>query len=80
LISDVVMPQMDGPTLVREVRALDPEIKVIFMSGYAEEGFRQRLDREPDIDFLAKPFTLKELAAKVKEVVGRAPDRRRPTP
>jgi two-component system, cell cycle sensor histidine kinase and response regulator CckA len=68
LITDVVMPQMDGPSLVREVRALDPTIKVIFMSGYAEEAFRQRLDREPDINFLAKPFTLKELAAKVKEV------------
>ena len=68
LITDVVMPQMDGPSLVREVRAFDPAIKVIFMSGYAEEAFRQRLDREPDINFLAKPFTLKELAAKVKEV------------
>ena len=71
LITDVVMPQMDGPRLVREVRALDPAIKVIFMSGYAEEAFRQRLDRDRDIDFLAKPFTLRELAAKVKEVAAR---------
>ena len=74
LITDVVMPQMDGPSLVREVRALDPAIRVIFMSGYAEEAFRQRLDRDPDIDFLAKPFTLKELAAKVKEVATRDRD------
>jgi two-component system, cell cycle sensor histidine kinase and response regulator CckA len=74
LITDVVMPQMDGPSLVREVRALDPAIKVIFMSGYAEEAFRQRLDRDPAIDFLAKPFTLKELAAKVKEVATRDRD------
>jgi two-component system cell cycle sensor histidine kinase/response regulator CckA len=71
LITDVVMPQMDGPSLVREARALAPALKVIFMSGYAEGAFRQRLDRDPDIDFLAKPFTLKELAAKVKEVAMR---------
>jgi len=43
---------------------------VIFMSGYAEDAFRQRLDSDSDIDFLSKPFSLKQLAAKVKEVIG----------
>jgi two-component system, cell cycle sensor histidine kinase and response regulator CckA len=69
LITDVVMPQMDGPRLVREVRELDPAIRVIFISGYAEDAFRQRLGSDSDIHFLAKPFSLKELATKVKEVL-----------
>jgi two-component system cell cycle sensor histidine kinase/response regulator CckA len=70
LISDVVMPQMDGPSLIREVRSHDPGIKVIFMSGYTEDAFRQRLDSDCDIHFLSKPFTLKQLAAKVKDILG----------
>ena len=70
LITDVVMPQMDGPELIREVRRIDPDIKVIFISGYTEDAFRQRLGSDSDIHFLAKPFSLKQLAIKVKEVVG----------
>ncbi len=73
LITDVVMPRLDGPGLVREVREVDAAIKVIFISGYAEEAFRQRLDRDSDIHFLAKPFNLKQLATKVKEVIGVPP-------
>ena len=69
LISDVVMPEMDGPALIREVRDIDPAIKVIFISGYTEDSFRQRLDSDRDIDFLAKPFSLQELALKVKDVM-----------
>ena len=69
VITDVVMPQLDGPALVRELRDLDCHIKVIFISGYAEDGFRQRLDQERDIHFLPKPFDLKQLALKVKEVL-----------
>jgi two-component system, cell cycle sensor histidine kinase and response regulator CckA len=70
LITDVVMPQMDGPELIREVRRIDPDIKVIFISGYTEDAFRQRLGSDRDIHFLAKPFSLKQLAIKVKEVIG----------
>jgi two-component system, cell cycle sensor histidine kinase and response regulator CckA len=70
LITDVVMPQMDGPELIREVRRIDPDIKVIFISGYTEDAFRQRLGSDSDIHFLAKPFSLKQLAIKVKEVIG----------
>jgi len=69
LITDVVMPHMDGPGLVREVREIHPEMKVIFISGYTEDAFRQRLDSEGDIDFLPKPFSLKQLAAKVRDVL-----------
>jgi len=70
LITDVVMPRLDGPGLAREVRELRSDIKVIFISGYAEDAFRQRLDSDSDIDFLSKPFSLKQLASKVKEVIG----------
>jgi two-component system, cell cycle sensor histidine kinase and response regulator CckA len=69
MITDVVMPQMDGPALIREVRTIDPGIKVIFISGYTEDAFRQRLDSDNDIHFLPKPFTLKQLAVKVKDVL-----------
>jgi two-component system cell cycle sensor histidine kinase/response regulator CckA len=69
LITDVVMPKMDGPGLVREVRETHPEMKVIFISGYTEDSFRQHLDSDSNIHFLPKPFSLKQLATKVKEVI-----------
>ena len=69
LITDVVMPHMDGPALIREVREIHPDMKVIFISGYTEDAFRQRLDSNSDIHFLPKPFSLKQLATKVKEVI-----------
>ena len=69
LITDVVMPHMDGPDLVRHVRESHPEMKVIFISGYTEDAFRQRLDSDSEIHFLPKPFSLKQLAGKVKEVI-----------
>ena len=69
LITDVVMPRMDGPALIREVRESHPDLKVIFISGYTEDSFRQRLDSDSEIHFLPKPFSLKQLAGKVKEVI-----------
>ena len=69
LITDVVMPRMDGPALIKEVRAIHPDMKVIFISGYTEDSFRKRLGDESSIHFLAKPFSLKQLAGKVKEVM-----------
>jgi two-component system cell cycle sensor histidine kinase/response regulator CckA len=69
LVTDVVMPRMDGPTLAREIRARRPDMKVIFISGYAEDDFRRRLDEDADIHFLAKPFSLKQLAGKVKDAL-----------
>ena len=69
IITDVVMPNMDGPTMVRHVKTLKPDLAVIFMSGYAEEAFRRNDQNSEDIHFLPKPFGLKQLAAKVKEVL-----------
>ena len=73
LVTDVVMPNMDGPTLVRNVRRLRPDIQVIFMSGYAEEAFRRNDEKAETLHFLPKPFGLKQLAAKVKDVLSGAP-------
>ena len=69
VITDVVMPRLDGPGLVKQIRENSPEIKVIFISGYAEDAFRKSLDEDGGIHFLPKPFTLKQLATKVKEVL-----------
>jgi two-component system cell cycle sensor histidine kinase/response regulator CckA len=69
IISDVVMPGMDGHTLVQLVRHEQPQVKVILMSGYAEDMYRDEIDRDPSIHFLAKPFSLNGLASKVKEVM-----------
>ncbi len=70
IVTDVVMPQKDGPTLIREVRQFRPDVKVIFISGYAEERFRDSLGEGAVVEFLPKPFSLKQLASKVKEVMG----------
>lgn len=69
VISDVVMPNMDGPSLIKEVRRRRPDIKVIFISGYAEDDFRRKVDAGEEAHFLMKPFTLKQLASKVKDVL-----------
>jgi two-component system, cell cycle sensor histidine kinase and response regulator CckA len=70
ILSDVVMPEMDGPTMLKELRARKINTKVIFMSGYAEEAFERNLDGAADFAFLQKPFSLKQLVEKVKEVMG----------
>src|SRR4051812_28294221 len=72
VVSDVVMPEMDGPTLLKELRKRNPELKIIFVSGYAEEAFEKSLppeDGRKQFSFLAKPFTLKQLVAAVKETM-----------
>jgi two-component system cell cycle sensor histidine kinase/response regulator CckA len=69
LVTDVVMPRMDGPTLVVHARKRMPGLKVICISGYAEETLASRIRAAGDVHFLAKPFSLKQLAAKVKEVM-----------
>ncbi len=69
VITDVVMANVDGPTLVRRVRESHPDMKVIFISGYAEDSFREDLSQYADIRFLPKPFSLEQLAGIVKEVM-----------
>jgi two-component system cell cycle sensor histidine kinase/response regulator CckA len=69
VVSDVVMPEMDGPTLLGELRKLQPDIKFVFVSGYAEDAFAKNLPAEAKFGFLPKPFSLKQLATVVKEVL-----------
>ena len=71
VVSDVVMPEMDGPTLLRELRKTHPDLKFIFVSGYAEEAFAKNLPEEEreKFGFLPKPFSLKQLATTVKEML-----------
>jgi two-component system cell cycle sensor histidine kinase/response regulator CckA len=71
VVSDVIMPEMDGPTLLKELRKTKPDLKFIFVSGYPDDAFRRSLDDGQDYAFLPKPFTLPQLAAKVKEQLGR---------
>ena len=69
VVSDVVMPEMDGPTLLKELRRKRPDLKIIFVSGYAEEAFRKNLPENEKFNFLPKPFSLKQLATTVKETL-----------
>ena len=69
VVSDVVMPEMDGPTLLRELRKKYPDLKFIFVSGYAEDAFARNLPADAKFGFLPKPFSLKQLAVAVREML-----------
>jgi two-component system cell cycle sensor histidine kinase/response regulator CckA len=69
VVSDVVMPEMDGPTLLKEMRSRNPNLKIIFVSGYAEDAFEKSLPENEQFAFLPKPFTLTQLVAAVKETM-----------
>ncbi|WP_455477602.1 ATP-binding protein [Bartonella sp. B41] len=70
IVSDVVMPEMDGPTLLKEVRKIYPDVKFIFVSGYTKDAFTKNLPQDAAFSFLSKPFTLKQLALEVKKTLG----------
>jgi two-component system cell cycle sensor histidine kinase/response regulator CckA len=69
VVTDVVMPGINGPTMVEEILRKYKEISVIFISGYGEDAFFKTYGTERKFNFLPKPFTLKQLAVKVKEVM-----------
>ena len=69
IITDVVMPGISGPAMVNEVKETYPNIKVVFISGYAEDAFVKTYGSDRRFNFLPKPFTLKQLAEKVKEAI-----------
>ena len=71
LISDVVMPEMDGPTLVGKAREERPDLPIVFMSGYAEEQLRRTIS-VPGFAFLAKPFSVQQLGEAVRDALARA--------
>ena len=70
IVTDVVLPGVSGRELGEAARAIDHEVKILFLSGYAPD-LVQRGETEGDIAFLQKPFSLSELARKVREVLDR---------
>jgi two-component system cell cycle sensor histidine kinase/response regulator CckA len=69
MLTDLVMPGMDGRELMRRARQHRPGLPVLFMSGYAEPPDDSTLARDPQADFIAKPFNPKDLAAKVSKLL-----------
>jgi DNA-binding NtrC family response regulator len=70
LLTDVVAPGMSGPMIADQIAALNPDIKVLFMSGYDGTQVVQRYVVEKGYALLIKPFTLEQLEKKVREVLG----------
>ncbi|MCJ2185356.1 hybrid sensor histidine kinase/response regulator [Novosphingobium beihaiensis] len=70
VVSDVVMPSMDGPAMAREIRKIAPQLPVLFMSGYAEEQLRKEIGLT-NAWFMPKPFSVQQLGDKVGEVLAR---------
>ena len=67
LISDVIMPGLDGPSLLKKARQYLGSAPVMFISGYAEAEFSDVLEGEPGVTFLPKPIDIKSLAERVKQ-------------
>ena len=78
LVTDVVMPGVGGPELVRRLREVRPDLPTLFISGYTEEGVRTQGNLRPDAAFLAKPFTQDDLVRKLREVLAK-PGAKAPT-
>ena len=72
LISDVVMPNMDGPSMVARARDTHPDLPVLFMSGYAEEQLRKSIDLA-NVAFLPKPFSVSQLAEAARDALAMRP-------
>jgi two-component system, cell cycle sensor histidine kinase and response regulator CckA len=68
VLTDVVMPNMDGPTMARQVRAQNGKQKILFMSGYAEEQLRQSINLD-NVHFLPKPFSVQQIAEAVRDAL-----------
>ena len=67
LLTDVVMPKMNGKDLAKKIKDLHPELSVLFMSGYTDDIMSRHGVLEEDVHFLGKPFTPMTLAVKVRE-------------
>ncbi|SFI75314.1 ATP-binding response regulator [Albimonas pacifica] len=70
IVSDVVMPGLDGPSWVKTARETRPDVAVVFVSGYAEGAFRRNLEGLRDFVFLPKPYSLADLSAAIREAQG----------
>jgi len=75
LVTDVVMPVMSGSSLAEQLRRDQPDLQVLYMSGYADEAIMHHGILSPGTHFIPKPFSTRNLAAKVREVLGAPPAR-----
>ena len=73
VLIDVIMPEMTGPDLAKKLKALYPDLKLLFMSGYTADIIAQRGLLAADTNFISKPFSIKELALKVRETLDHDP-------
>jgi signal transduction histidine kinase/CheY-like chemotaxis protein len=73
LLSDVVMPEMNGRDLAKRLQAIIPNVKRLFMSGYTADVIAHHSVIDEGVNFIQKPFSTKELAAKVREVLDSPP-------
>jgi YesN/AraC family two-component response regulator len=69
LITDVMMPELPGPELAKALLEIRPELKVIFISGYSDGSLAQNGVLKPGTVLVNKPFTIKALTAKLREVL-----------
>jgi CheY-like chemotaxis protein len=69
VITDVVMPEMNGRELAKRLKEVSPNLKTLFMSGYTADVIAQRGELESDTPFLQKPFTMRDLAVRVKQAL-----------
>ena len=69
LLSDVIMPGIDGPQLAMRLCKTHPGIRVLFMSGYESGKFREVLENGNRVEFLAKPFSLKQLITRIEQTL-----------
>lgn len=70
LVTDMIMPGMDGITLASEIRSKRPETRILLISGFSEEAARGEIQDLPDFHFLPKPFSLRDLSEKIKQILG----------
>ena len=69
LFTDVVMPEINGAKLAQEARRRRPELKILFTTGYTRNSVVHNGVLDPGVELIGKPFTIEELAAKIREVL-----------
>jgi DNA-binding NtrC family response regulator len=69
LVTDVIMPHMNGPELAAKLTAIRPDMKVLYVSGYSSNDMGSQGVLDPNVDLLQKPFTPQTLARKIREVI-----------